>query len=141
MLFLNPHTVTLGSVVLDHVSAIIVDRTADRLALEYSDVGAYPIFADVPEQRVTVTIVRDLLEGDPLILNSLAPGFQTTLAFATSPADSEAQLMDFSAALVITAVKHELKRGKSAIQRIVGVAISTSGNLDPFTPPSGGKQS
>jgi hypothetical protein len=140
MLFLNPHTVTLGAVVLDRVSAIIVDRTADRLALEYSDAGAYPIYADVPEQRVTVTIVRDLLEGDPLILSSMVPGYQVTLAFATSPADSEAQLMNYSASLVITAVKHELKRGKSAIQRIVGVAIATSGNLDPFTPPSAGKQ-
>ncbi len=140
MLFLNPHTVTLGAVVLDQVSAIIVDRTADRLALEYSDFGAYPIYADVPEQRVTVTIVRDLLEGDPLILSSIVPGLQTALAFATSPADSEAQLMNYTTTLVITAVKHELKRGKSAIQRIVGVAIATTGNLDPFTPPSAGKQ-
>lgn len=139
MLFLEPQNVTLDTTTLEHVSAISFDRTADRLAVEYSDKGPHAVFADVPQQRVSVTIVRDLIEGDPLISGVFVPGFATALTFATAPADSDAQRLSFSAALVITAVEHDLTRAKGAVLKITAVALSTDGLTDPIVPVKGGR--
>jgi len=139
MLFLNPQNVAFDALSLDHVVAIAVDRTAHRLALEYSDAGPYPTFVDVPEQKLTLRIVRDLLDADPMLTSALTPGLQANLTFTTAPNASDAAPQTFTVTVVVTALNTDFSRKKTPAQTITAIALSSDGADDPFTPPSGGK--
>lgn len=139
MIFLNPQHVQFDGSPVDQVAAIVINRRAERLAIEYSDKGPHPVFVDAPEQRITVVITRDLIEGDPMIEGAIAPGHAAELSFATSPNASEAQSRSFAFTVVVTAVEHDLKRGKGARETITCIAISSNGASDPMALHGGGK--
>jgi len=133
MIFLNPQNITLDGQPLDRVRAITISRRADRLVVEHSDAGPHPTFVDAPEQRTTITLVRDLTTGDPGVNATLNPGRQASLAFTTAPNASDADARSFSATVVITAAEVDLRRDGSATQTLRTLAVSTTGASDPFS--------
>lgn len=132
MLFLNPQHVSLGALTLEHVASIVVSRAADRLTVEYSDLGPFPVFADVPQERTTLTITRDLLDAGLPETDALALGHQATLSFTTAPNASDARTRTFSLTIVITAIRNDLPRDRRLFQVISCLAISTDGASDPL---------
>lgn len=130
MLWLNPNNVTLGTLTLGNVSAILVSRTGDRTVLEYDDAGKFPTFADVPEQRCDIILRRTLTADEP---PPAALGDALTLAFIAAPGASGAQRRSVSITLVITAIEHTLNPRTGAEQIIRAVGTSTNGTIDPIT--------
>jgi len=139
MLVLNPQHVSINNARLDHVSAIAINRAADRLAIERDDLGPFPVFADVPAQRVTIVITRDLLSNDANLEDDLMPGAEVDLTFTLAPNQSAAGARALACTVVITSVASTLQRNGGARQTIEGLALSTDGVADPITPaPKGG---
>ena len=136
MIWLNPRRVTIGGAELGHVSLVSVDRTSDRVVVEYSDVGPQVAFVDVPERRVTIRIERAVVsDGDAPV----RPGDASALSFRTAPSASGAGAREVSASVVVTSVDHEFGVRKGAVQRIQCVAVSPDGVSDPVTEtPVGG---
>ncbi|MBX3405373.1 MAG: hypothetical protein KF869_01310 [Phycisphaeraceae bacterium] len=133
MLVLAPQLVRFDSLEWTDVSLIAIDRTAARQALEWSDLGPHPTFADVPEQRTTIRIIRQLDRGD---LAAPAPGRAGELVFDVSPAATEAGRRTHTAQCVVLSIRHELSagpKGHAAVQTIELIALSGDGAADPFT--------
>lgn len=133
MLILSPRRVRFDTMEWTDVSLIAIDRAAAREAIEWSDLGPHPIFADVPEQRTTIRIVRHLDRGD---LAAPAPGLAGELVFEVSPAATEAGRRTHAAQCVVLGVRHELgagTRGPAAVQTIELIALSTDGAAEPLT--------
>jgi len=131
MLLLNPPLVRFGSHTWTDVALLAIDRTTTRPAEEWSDAGPHPVFADAPEQRTQIRVVRDLLRDD---LASHKPGDQAALTFHTSPTTSDAARRQFTIpAAVITSVTHELATARHARQTITLIALSPDGATDPIT--------
>ena len=82
MIWLNPQSVTLGTIVLDNIESVSIDRTPARTALEFTDAGPYPGFADVPEQRVDVRITRRITSSHD---TGLRPGDSMLLTMRRAP--------------------------------------------------------
>lgn len=130
MVFLNPDTVTLGALALTNVQFVAVDREARRTALEYTDLGPYAAFADVPEQRITVRIVRRITDSEAL---PIKPGDRATLSLRAAPNLSAAGVRAMSATVVVSAVEFTLSSRGGATQRISAIAISSTGGADPIS--------
>lgn len=130
MLFLNPQRVTIGSLVLDNVQSIAVDREARRLVEEWTDLGRYAAFADVPEQRTRIRLLRALTRSEA---TPLRPGDQALLRFRVASGASAAGVRELAATVVVTAVDHTLSARQGAVQRIEALAISPDGGADPIT--------
>lgn len=131
MLLLNPSTVTLGPHTFSDVVLLTIDRTAERTAEEWSDAGPHPVFADIPEQRTLVRIVRRPERDD---LAPPRPGEQHALVFNTSPNLSDADRRRIAiAAAVVTGVTHQVGGPKGAQQTITLTALSADGAADPVT--------
>lgn len=131
MLILAPQLVRFDTQEWADVTLIAIDRVAAREAVEWSDLGPHPAFADVPEQRTTIRIVRRLDRGD---LASPTPGQAGALVFEVSPAATEAGKRAYSAQCVVLSVRHELiagPKGPGAMQTIELVALSSDGAAEP----------
>lgn len=128
MLILNPQIVKFGSVVWDNVSAATVDRDGPRQVVEWSDMGPHVVFVDVPEQRVKVTVVRDVSATD---IDAPKPGESDALTFYTSPTSSDGQRMKISMQAVVVRVQHEISQKKGAVRSIDLIAVSPDGSTDP----------
>lgn len=130
MIWLNPEKVTLGSFELKDVTLVAVDRTARRTAEEWTDIGPHVGFADVPEQRVSVSIARRILETET---TGPRPGESHLLTFRTAAGASAAAVRQVSMTVVITSVEHAITAGGRASQGIKGIAVSSDGQADPIT--------
>lgn len=130
MVWLNPDTVTLDSTVLTHVTFAAIDREARRTAIEWTDLGAYPAFADVPEQRVTVRITRRVSASEPA---PARPGDQVLFTLRSAPGASAAGVRVVSATVVITEIAHAWSSAAGLTQRITALALSPTGAEDPVT--------
>lgn len=130
MLFLNPNKVTLGTLELTNVAYLAFDRGARRSALEWTDLGPHVGFADVPEQRVDVTIVRRVMTSEP---TAPKPGESLVLSLRAAPGASAANILQVTATVVITAVEHSYSAGGKATQTVRAVCVSTTGAADPVT--------
>jgi len=130
MLVLNPQTVSLLGQTIEHVRRISVHRTPERLLLEWGNLGPYPIFADVPEQRVEIELVADLDRGS---LDGPSPGDEGTLSFFTSPTAGSGGRTKVEASVVVTTVNDGVEPGGSAQRRIKMAALSSSGTSDPIS--------
>lgn len=128
MIWLNPVKVTLGPYELRNVTLIAVDRTARRTAEEWTDLGPHAGFADVPEQRVSISIARQILETET---TGPKPGESHTLTFRTSPGASAASVRAVSIAVVVISVEHAITKAGRATQGIRATAISSDGAIDP----------
>jgi hypothetical protein len=129
MITFNPQSVSfLGSPLTD-VDAIAVDRRSSKQTEERTDLGPHIVFADVPEQRVTVFITRSLTRDEP---TSFTPGAQGQLRFTTAPSGSDAQRRTYTATAVVLSIDYDLSRKAGARQRIALLALSTDGAADPI---------
>ena len=130
MLLLNPNRVTLGTAELTNVSAITIDRTARRAALEWTDLGPHIGFADVPEQRVAITVIRNLFASE---LSPAKPGDELLLTARAAASASAAGVIVVSATVVVQSISHAITQGAKATQIIRAVAVSSTGAADPIT--------
>ena len=129
MLILNPRTVTFGSSTWDDIIAITIDRAAHKTIEDWSDLGPYAVLADVPEQKVRVTIVQEVSRDD---VNVPRPGESGTLNFFTSPTASDAGRRKVSCQAVVLESRHDLSLKKGAV-RIVVLAAVSDGVTDPVS--------
>jgi len=130
MLILNPRHVTFASTTWPDVTAVAINRETTRLALDHTDHGPHPTFAEAPQQRTTIELTMDLPRGD---LNAPAPGDQGTLTLITSPSASDAQRRKLTCTAVVTKSHHDLSLKRGATRTITLVALSTNGATDPIT--------
>lgn len=130
MIILNPDRVTLGSQELAGVTIVAIDRTARRTAYEWTDIGPHINFADIPEQRTSISIIRRITQTE---LATPRPGELLALALRISTNASAAESAVISASVVITAVEHSVNASGKATQSIRSVAISATGSGDPIT--------
>ncbi len=129
MLALNPAHVKFGDQDWPDVSLIAIDRAAVRLAAEWTDLGPHPAFADCPEQRVDVKIVRAVTGGD---LDAPRPGDAAPVSFFASPRATDAGRKRVSFTGVVVAVRHEVN-ARGATRTVQLVALSADGVADPVT--------
>lgn len=129
MLLLNPQAVKFGVALWPDVVAVLVDRTPELQVVEWSDTGPHAVFADVPEQRVTLRVSRRLLRDTPV---SPRPGDSAELVAYSSPTAGDALRQRLRAACVVTHVTHEFSTQRGAIQTVTLVALSADGATDPI---------
>lgn len=138
MLWLSPERVmwTAGGVehALTGVASAAVDRRATRLAVERADLGPHVVFADAPEQRVTITIERSL-DGSPeeewTLAQALHPGAMGDLAVRSAPGAGDAGGRIARVMAVVLSVVHTLSGRRGAVQAIRLLAVSPDGVADP----------
>ncbi len=128
MFFLNPGKVTFGSVVWPGVSSVAVGRGAARSVVEFGDAGPHAVLADVPAQRVVVTVVQDLLGDD---LDSPVPGDAGTLEFETAPNRGDAGRKRVTASVVVLSVSYRVAGRNGSARTVEFVAVSGDGVTDP----------
>lgn len=129
MLVLNPRLVRFGSRTWPGVSLVAIERRAARLAIEWSDMGPHPVFADAPEQRLTIRIIQDVA-GDEI--DAPTPGEQAVLVFYTAPTGADARRRKVSITAVITGVTYDLSLSRGTQRRTSLVAVSADGAADPI---------
>jgi hypothetical protein len=129
MLILNPRQVQFGSSTWEDVTAVWIDRAAHRTVEDWSDLGPYAVLADVPEQKVRVTVVQEVSRDD---VNVPRPGESGQLSFFTSPTASDAGRKKVSCQAVVLESRHDLSLKKGAVRTVVLAAVS-NGAADPVT--------
>jgi len=129
MLIFSPTRVSLGNLVLQNVSSIAIDRAPSRESLEFSDLGPYPDFADIPEQKVLITILQHLTSSD---FAAPLPSASATLTIHARPNGTDAGSVTLQATTVVRAVSHDLAP-KAATRTISLIAISSNGTANPIT--------
>ena len=131
MLSLHPHLVTFAGQPWPHVTSIAVDRTANREAVEWSDAGPHAVFADVPEQRIDITVTMQLISSNGL--DAPRPGQTGDLTFYTAPAATDGARQQVTTQATILATTHDLTGKKGATRTIRLIATSPTGSTDPIT--------
>lgn len=129
MLLLSPTRVSFGSLVLPNVSSISIDRAASREAIDFSDNGPHPTFADIPEQKVLITILQHLTSSD---FAAPLPSSSATLTIHAKPNDSDSGSITLQATTVVRSCTHTLSP-KGATRTISLIALSSNGTTDPIT--------
>lgn len=133
MLFASPAQVSLLGVDLDAVELVAIDRKAERLSEEWSDIGPHLVFADVPEQRAVVRIRRRLDDAQSAnFVGAIAPGAQGAFSMRASHSAAENIAVELDATVVVISVEHDLSRSKGAVQTIACLALSADGVVDPI---------
>jgi hypothetical protein len=136
MLILHPARVVFGSITLGEVDRIAIDRTAERAVLEWSPGGPFPVFADVPRQRATLTVRQTLASGEAA---DLVPGQAGTLRIVTAPLAGDASARSISAEAVLLTAETRLTGGGAGggggagVRTLTFAALSTDGAADPLT--------
>lgn len=130
MLVLNPRVVVFDGSTIGEVSLVAIDRSAGREIVEWSDLGPFAVFADVPEVVTEIRVVQRLGTED---LGSIVPGVMGELVLYTSRSSGDTLRRRISAGAVLMDVKHELNvdRGTGRVLRFV--ALSDDGSGDPVT--------
>lgn len=129
MLVLNPQSVSLLGKTVDRVRRVAVHRLGGRVLVEWDGRGPFPVFVDVPEQRVELELVADLEHGS---LDGPVPGETGTLRFFTSPTSGSGGRRKVEASVVVTAVHEEVEPGGKAQRRVKMLAVSSGGATDPI---------
>ncbi len=130
MIWLNPESVSFGSLVLSDVESVTVDRQAVLTAEEFGDSGPFMVFADVPRCRVRVRVVRRVLEAGLIVpvLGALGP-----LVFTPTRNASSANRLTVTLSMaVVTSLTHSVNRSGASRQTVDFVALSSDGSKDPI---------
>jgi hypothetical protein len=135
MLMLVPRVVKFGAVAIERVVAVSVDRVAARSVVEWGDAGPHVVLADVPEQRVTVTVRQVLTRED---LADLRPGASGQLVVFTGATAGESGRRKVSGSGVLLSAESEIRGGEgaagaSATRVLKFVMVSSDGTADPIT--------
>jgi hypothetical protein len=141
MLMMSPRVVKFGAVVIERVVAVAVDRAAAKSAVEWGDGGPHVVFADVPEQRVTVTVRQVLTREDAA---DLTPGTSGMLVFFTGPTGAEGGRRKISGTAVLMGAESDVRGGEgvdaSAGRTLRFVMVSADGSADPITVSDAGAE-
>ncbi len=136
-MLITPDIITFGPLTLDNIQYLAVDRAAERLAAEWTDSGPHAVFADVPEQRVTLRLTRRILGQAPA---SVVPGQRETLTADFAPHSSGAKRRRLTVTAVVTSVDYQFAgadaasgSSRSTRQAITFIALSPDGSADPVT--------
>lgn len=129
MLILNPDIVLFDGDALEGVLAVALDRRPAKEVVEFDELGPHATFADVPEQRVELTVRQELRRGD---LSLMAPGDEGELELWTAPGASDAGRRKLTAAVVCLRIEHDLTK-KAPVRTIRFIAISATSSTDPIT--------
>jgi hypothetical protein len=130
MLILNPRSVTFGPSRWDNILSISVDRTPQRIIEDWSDAGPYVVFADIPEQKLRITVTQELSATD---LAAPTPGDRATLSLLTSPAATDQRRQRLTTSAVVLQTKHDLSQKNAPTRTILLAPISPDGETDPIT--------
>lgn len=130
MIYLSPRRVTLGAAELTHVSRVTIDRTADLLAVEHSDLGPHVEFVDVPEQRVTIQIVRTITADEA---GSIKPDQQHTLSLRSAASPVSPSAREVAATVVVVSVEHDYTAKHGLEQTITLIALAGAAGADPIS--------
>jgi hypothetical protein len=129
MFLSSPTRVSFGSLLLPNVSSISIDRSPSREAVDFSDSGPHPTFADIPEQKSLITILQHLTSSD---FAAPLPSTSATLTILANPNDSDSGSLTLQASTVVRACTHSLNP-KGATRTISLIALSPNGSTDPIT--------
>lgn len=133
MLINSPGAVTLGDLTLGGVERIVIERSAHRVLEEWTDGGRYPVYADVPAQRISVRLERRTSDGRSLGVSDLAPGYMGELRFfAGAHALDTPRTAEVRVLVVVTGVRYELERDP-ARQIITMLGVSDKVDEDPVS--------
>ena len=129
MLVLAPESVDFDGELWLGVESIAIDRTASREGVEVGDHGPHGVFADVPEQRVSVKVTRKIERSE---LGTVVPGDEGQLQFRAGFGRTDAGWSSVTVGVVVTRVDHDFSR--SGVHRVVTmVAVSSDGVSDPVS--------
>lgn len=134
MLILNPQSVVFGSVVLEKVAMVMVERVGTRVVLEWGDGGPHVEFADVAEQRVNVRVAQEV----DVVVDAPKPGDEGMLSFVASMSGADAGRRKVSGTAVVTGVSYEIGKNTAgtavpprAVRILSFVLVSADGATDP----------
>lgn len=130
MLVLNPSSVTFGNATWSNVTALVIERAAQKQVTEWSDNGPHAVLADVPEQVVTIRVVSEVVNDDA---NGPSPGASGVLKATTGRNASDALRRVITASVVVVGVAYEVSLKKGAVRTVELVAVSSDGASDPVS--------
>ena len=130
MLVLNPKRVSFDGDIWGNVASVEVNRFGEKIAVEYGDDGPHAVFADVPEQKVNVKVVQELLSDD---IDEPVPGVSASLTFETAANSSGAQRKRVAFDAVVTGVQYSVSVRGGASRTVWLVALSSDGVDDPIS--------
>ena len=128
MLIVQPRGVSFGAVVWSGVSSVSIGRRAAKSFVEFGDEGPHAVLADVPEQRVDVTVVQELAGDDA---GALVPGESGVLSFEAGPNSSGAGRTRVTLTGVVMSVRYAVSQRSGSVRTVELVAISSDGVVDP----------
>lgn len=128
MLLLNPRKVMFGSTEWGNVASVAISRWSAHTLVEWSDSGAHATLVDVPEQRVQVEVIQELLGED---MDTPKPGEEEELVFTTSPTSTSDPEREITITAVVESVRYEVSLRRGSYRRVALVAVSSDGSADP----------
>lgn len=130
MLVRSPNAVRFGNVYLANVETIVVERSAHKTIEEWTDGGPHAVFVDVPEQRVSVKLVRRLDTGESPDRVEFIPGKDGLLGFFLAGHGGDASPIEVNITCVLTGVRYDAW-DEPTRQVLTFVAYSESATQDP----------
>ncbi|MBX3382751.1 MAG: hypothetical protein KF864_04485 [Phycisphaeraceae bacterium] len=131
MLILRPDTVIFDDEPLHDVAAIAIERAAESRALEWSDAGPHTAFADVPQQRVEITLISDLRSGTE---DTPPPGRAGALSFYLAQASSVPRRRITIPSAVVLSSTYDIQQNTRARRTLRFIALSPNGGAaDPVS--------
>jgi hypothetical protein len=130
VLIVDPREVSFGSATWGRVTSVAIERRAAKSFAEYGADGPHVILADVPEQRVEVTVVQELLADD---MDAPVPGELAALSFETALNSSSSGRKTVSMNAVVLGVKYGVSRKTGSVRTVELLAVSSDGAADPVS--------
>lgn len=128
MLFIDPRRVAFAGAAWDGVSSVAIERRASKTVLEWDGAGPHAVLADVPEQRVTVRVVREVGGDDAGVP---APGEAGTLVFESGPNAGDVARRRVTVSCVVVSVGYAVSARRGATRTVELVGVSSGGAVDP----------
>jgi hypothetical protein len=130
VLIIDPREVSFGASTWSGVTSVAIERKAARSFAEYAGTGPHVVLADVPEQRVEVTVVQELLGED---MDAPVPGWAGELSFETALNGSAAGRKRVSMQAVVLGVRYAASRKSGSVRTVELLAVSADGATDPVS--------
>jgi hypothetical protein len=130
VLIIDPRAVSFGASAWDGVTSVSIARRAARSFEAYGGTGPHVVLADVPEQRVEVTVVQELLSDD---MDTPVPGWTGELSFETALNGSQAGRNRVSMQAVVMGVRYSASRKSGSVRTVELLAVSADGAADPVS--------
>lgn len=121
MLLLSPEIVRFDSFAWDDVATLAVDHIPRRLIEDFSDLGPFATFADVPEQTIQIRVQRRMTSDD---LDAPALGTSGDLIFYFSPPGAELSRRRVQISCVLTSIRTDLPALKQTTRTLTFLATS-----------------